>query len=76
MKDDKEIGRFAEWQYPDIEDGKPTKYNWVVQNVAGLKLGYKTDIGAFSYINARFGVVVEDFVQIGFPLFYLFIIHN
>ena len=57
--------RFANWQYPKIEEGKPTKYNWVVQNVVGLKLGYKTDIGAFTYINAKFGVVIEDKVQIG-----------
>ena len=57
--------RFDHWQYPEIEEGKPTKYNWVVQNVAGLKLGYRIDIGAFTYINAKYGVVIEDFVQIG-----------
>ena len=57
--------RFDNWQYPNIEEGKPTKYNWVVQNKDGLKLGYKTDIGAFSYINAKYGVVIEDNVQIG-----------
>ena len=57
--------RFADWQYPDIEEGKPTKYNWVVQCKDGLRLGYKTDIGAFTYINAKHGVVIEDFVQIG-----------
>jgi len=57
--------RFKEWQAPEIIDGKPTQYNWVVQNVDGLELGYKTDIGAFSYINAQYGVVIEDYVQIG-----------
>ena len=57
--------RFNNWEYPEIEDGKPTKYNWVVQNLDGLKLGYKTDIGAFTYINAKFGVIIEDEVQIG-----------
>jgi acetyltransferase-like isoleucine patch superfamily enzyme len=60
-----EKDRFADWQYPDIEEGKPTKYNWVVQNKDGLHLGYKTDIGAFSYINAKYIVTIEDFVQIG-----------
>jgi acetyltransferase-like isoleucine patch superfamily enzyme len=59
------INRFPDWKYPDIEDGKPTKYNWVVQNLDGLKLGFKTDIGAFSYINAKRGVTIEDEVQIG-----------
>jgi acetyltransferase-like isoleucine patch superfamily enzyme len=57
--------RFFNWKYPDIEDGKPTKYNWVVQNLDGFKLGFKTDIGAFSYINAKKGVTIEDDVQIG-----------
>ena len=57
--------RFSDWQYPEIEEGKPTKYNWVVQNLDGLKLGYKIDIGAFTYINAKFGVIIEDEVQIG-----------
>lgn len=57
--------RFNDWSYPDIEEGKPTKYNWIVQNVEGFKLGFKTDIGAFSYINAKKGVIIEDEVQIG-----------
>ena len=57
--------RFNKWQYPEIEEGKLTEYNWMVQNKDGLKLGFKTDIGAFTYINAKNGVVIEDFVQIG-----------
>lgn len=57
--------RFKNWQYPEIEDGKPTKYNWIVQNKEGLELGFATDIGAFSYINATYGVIIEDDVQIG-----------
>lgn len=57
--------RFTGWEYPEIEEGKPTKYNWVVQNIDGFQLGYKTDIGAFTYINAKFGVIIEDDVQIG-----------
>lgn len=57
--------RFDNWTYPEIEDGKPTKYLWVVQNKNEFQLGFKTDIGAFTYINAKFGVLIEDFVQIG-----------
>ena len=60
-----ESDRFRDWQYPEIEEGKPTKFNWVVQNIDGLELGYKTDIGAFTYINAKYGVIIEDDVQIG-----------
>ena len=57
--------RFKTWQYPEVVDGIPTKYNWVVQSSANFILGYKTDIGAFTYINAQYGVVIEDEVQIG-----------
>jgi acetyltransferase-like isoleucine patch superfamily enzyme len=57
--------RFKKWEFPEIKEGRLTKYNWIVQHNANLKLGYKTDIGAFTYINAKFGVVLEDFVQIG-----------
>jgi acetyltransferase-like isoleucine patch superfamily enzyme len=57
--------RFSEWKPPQIEDGKLTKWNWLVQNVANLSLGARTDIGAFTYINAKHGVTIEDEVQIG-----------
>ena len=57
--------RFQDWQRPTIEEGKPTKYNWLVQHKDKFKLGHKTDIGAFTYINAKYGVTIEDYVQIG-----------
>ena len=57
--------RFDRWEPPAIEEGKPTIYNWIVRCKSGFELGYKTDIGAFTYINAKKGVIVEDYVQIG-----------
>jgi acetyltransferase-like isoleucine patch superfamily enzyme len=57
--------RFQNWGYPKIENGKMTRYHWIVQHKKNFKLGYKTDIGAFTYINAKNGVTVEDHVQIG-----------
>lgn len=57
--------RFKEWKKPTMEENKPTKYNWIVQNVDKFKLGNMTDIGSFTYINAKYGVILEDFVQIG-----------
>ena len=57
--------RFKQWKYPKIKEGKLTKYNWMVQHKENLKLGYKTDIGAFTYINAKHGVIIEDHVEIG-----------
>ena len=61
MSDD----RFDGWKAPEINDCELTKYNWLVQNKDNLDLGYKTDIGAFTYINAKNNVVIEDYVQIG-----------
>lgn len=57
--------RFENWKPPIIQEGKLNKYNWVVQHHKNLQLGYKTDIGAFTYINAKNQVILEDNVQIG-----------
>lgn len=57
--------RFKNWKKPIIKEGSLTKYNWLVQGVKNFKLGNKTDIGAFSYIQARSGVIIEDSVQVG-----------
>ena len=57
--------RFKVWKKPKIIEGRLTKYNWLVQNKKGLSLGEKTDIGAFTYINAKNKVIIENNVQIG-----------
>ena len=57
--------RFKNWKKPVIKHGKLTKWNWLVQHPENLKLGNKTDIGTFSYINAEYGVEIQDLVQIG-----------
>jgi len=56
--------RFKKWIKPEIEEGKLSKWNWMVQGVKNLKLGNDVDIGAFVYINANAGVIIEDNVQI------------
>ena len=60
-----EDNRFDGWMSPEIRDGELTKWNWMVQNADNLELGRKTDIGSFTYINAKFGVYIADEVQIG-----------
>jgi len=57
--------QFKNWRVPKIEEGKLTEWYWFVQHIKNLKLGKNTDIGAFTYINAKNGVVIEDNVQIG-----------
>lgn len=57
--------RFKNWHPPEVKHGKLTTWNWMVQYPEGFKLGEYTDIGAFTYINAKYGVIIEDYVQIG-----------
>ncbi|MDH3678090.1 MAG: acyltransferase, partial [Nitrosopumilus sp.] len=38
---------------------------YIVQNSKNLTLGKNFDIGTFSYINSRYGIEIQDFVQIG-----------
>ncbi len=57
--------RFPHWKMPEIKERQLTEYNWLIQYKNGLKIGKYTDIGAFTYINAKNGVVIEDEVQIG-----------
>ena len=59
------MNRFKKWEQPKIEHNIPTKWNWVVGYPEGLKLGKNTDIGAFTYIMAKYGVIIEDDVEIG-----------
>jgi acetyltransferase-like isoleucine patch superfamily enzyme len=59
-------GRFDNWQQPKIEEKKlHPKYYFLIQHKDKLDLREKTDIGAFTYINAKHGVIIEKNVQIG-----------
>ena len=53
------------WEKPIIEDSKLTKFNYIVQYPENLKMGINFDIGSFTYINSKFGVEIQDDVQIG-----------
>lgn len=57
--------RFQSWQYPKFNKSGMTRWQWMCQNRKGLKLAKNTDIGAFCYINAKYGVIIEENVQIG-----------
>jgi len=53
------------WKYPEFDDTGMTEWNWVCQYHDNLKLGRNTDIGAFTYINAKYEVEIQENVQIG-----------
>ena len=53
------------WEKPEIEHGKMSKYNYIVQYPKNFSMGINFDIGEFTYINAEYGVSIHDNVQIG-----------
>ena len=57
--------RFSTWQPPIFNKQNMTQWHWVCQHRDKFKLSANTDIGAFTYINAKFGVTIEENVQIG-----------
>jgi acetyltransferase-like isoleucine patch superfamily enzyme len=53
------------WVPPTFNEFGLTKWFWMVQHPQNLKIGKYVDIGAFTYMNALYGIELEDFVQIG-----------
>jgi acetyltransferase-like isoleucine patch superfamily enzyme len=58
-------GRFKDWKYPEFNSRGMTEWHWMCQYHENLIMGEKTDIGAFTYINAKYGVEIQDNVKIG-----------
>ncbi len=56
---------FKNWKIPEFNKKGVTKWNWMCQYHENLKLGMYVDIGSFTYINAHFGVEIEESAQIG-----------
>jgi len=59
------VRRFDNWKYPEFDEKGLTQWNWMCQYRENLELAKDTDIGAFTYINAKYGVQIEEGVQIG-----------
>jgi acetyltransferase-like isoleucine patch superfamily enzyme len=57
--------RFSQWKPPTFDAKGMTRWNWMCQHPEHLTLGKYVDVGAFTYINAKSGVVLEEHVQIG-----------
>lgn len=57
--------RFNNWQEPVFDEKDTTQWNWMCQHREGFILGKNTDIGAYTYINAQYGVEIAEEVQIG-----------
>ena len=55
----------TDWESPTFDKNGLTKWQWMVQYREKFHLGKNTDIGAFTYMNAFYGIIIEDYVQIG-----------
>lgn len=59
------LNRSEDWEFPEVEHNKLTQWNWLIQYPEHLRVGKNIDIGAFTYINCKWGIVIEDYVEIG-----------
>jgi acetyltransferase-like isoleucine patch superfamily enzyme len=59
------MSRFTTWEKPEFDEKGMTKWNWMCQYPENLTLEPNTDVGAFTYINAKFGVKICENVEIG-----------
>lgn len=53
------------WKMPYIAHNQPTKFNYIVVYPENLVLGKYFDIGAFTYLQAEFGIEIQNLVEIG-----------
>jgi acetyltransferase-like isoleucine patch superfamily enzyme len=53
------------WVHPHMIHGKLTQWNWLPYHPENLIIGHGVDIGAFTFLNAKQGIILEDDVQIG-----------
>ncbi|HME18340.1 MAG TPA: acyltransferase [Nitrososphaerales archaeon] len=57
--------RFPRWRRPAFDERGMTKWGWMCQHPEKLRLGKYVDIGAFTYINAKYGVEIGELAQVG-----------
>ena len=57
--------RFKNWKRPEFDERNMTKWGWMCQHHQNLELAPGVDVGAFCYLNARIGIIIERDVQIG-----------
>ena len=59
------MNRFPNWHQPEFDATGKTPWNWMCQHHQNLSLRVGSDIGAFTYINAKHGVEIGEGAQIG-----------
>ena len=57
--------RFKRWQKPRFSREGMKKWHWKCQHYKNLEIGRNVDIGSFTYLNAKRGIALGDYVQIG-----------
>ena len=57
--------RFEKWELPEIKHGVLTKWNWCAYHPEKIKWGKFIDVGMFTFLNAKNGIDIGDYVQFG-----------
>jgi len=57
--------RFKKWKPPKMKHGKLTKWNWLPYYPENIKIGKNVDIGAFCFLQGKYGIDIGNNVQIG-----------
>ncbi len=57
--------RFPNYKLVEFDRNGMTKWHWKCQYSENFKCGNQVDIGSFTFIQAKYGVDIEDNVQIG-----------
>ena len=57
--------RFDDWKPPEMVHGVLTKWNWLPYYPDKIKIGKNVDIGAFCFLQGKYGITIEADVQIG-----------
>lgn len=53
------------WKPPKMKHGKFTKWKWLPYYPENIEIGENVDIGALCFLQGKFGITIEDNVQIG-----------
>lgn len=57
--------RFKNWTAPVMIHGIPTQYSWLPLYPEGIQLGDRSDIGAYTLLQAKYGIIIGEEAQIG-----------
>lgn len=53
------------WKSPKMKHREFTKWKWLPYYPKNITIGKNVDIGAFTFLQGKYGIILDDNVQIG-----------